>query len=49
MESMKLENHLRITTCQVTYLKEAGKIILDGRMLDSTNLSKNTEKYILCI
>jgi len=46
---MKLENHPRIKTCQVTYLKEAGKIILDGCMLDSINLSKNSEKYILCI
>jgi hypothetical protein len=46
---MKLENHLRIKACQVMYLKEAGKIILDGCMLELTNLSKNSEKYSLCI
>jgi len=49
MESMKLENYLRIKTCQVRYLKETGKIILNGCMPVSTNLSKNSEKYILCI
>ena len=47
MEYMKLENHLRIKRCQVTYLKEAGNIILDGCILDSANLSKNSEKHFM--